>query len=255
MYTKSFLTALVGATAVSAHGYVETITAGGKTTDNYNPTTAPYQNPAPDVPGWAAQQQDLGFVAPDAAGQADIICHKSATPGKTSVTVAAGETVTVKWNTWPESHKGPLIDYLAKCSGDCSSATKADLKFFKIAEKGLTGSSWAADELISNGLKWDIAIPSDIAPGNYVLRHEIIALHSAGQANGAQFYPQCINLKITGSGSANPSGTAGTSLYTANDKGVLFDIYSGATSYPIPGPALYSSKKRRNHARDLFLVD
>ncbi|WYZ36712.1 hypothetical protein EsH8_II_000218 [Colletotrichum jinshuiense] len=255
MYTKAFLSALIGASAVSAHGFVEKITAGGQSIDNYNPTSAPYQSSPPDVPGWAAEQQDLGFVAPDATGNADIICHKSATPGKSSVKVAAGDKISVTWNTWPASHKGPVIDYLAKCSGDCSSATKADLKFFKIAEKGLTGTSWAADELLNNGLTWDITIPSDIAAGNYVLRHEIIALHSAGQENGAQFYPQCINLEVSGGGSANPTGVAGTSLYTAKDKGVIFDIYSGATSYPIPGPALYTAAKRRSHARDLFIVD
>lgn len=44
---------------------------------------------------------------------------------------------------------------------------------------------------IANNLTATVAIPSDIAPGNYVIRHEIIALHSAGQENGAQSYPQC----------------------------------------------------------------
>ncbi|OLN92290.1 Polysaccharide monooxygenase Cel61a 1 [Colletotrichum chlorophyti] len=251
---KTLLATLVGASAVSAHGFVEKITAGGKTVDNYNPTSAPYNANPPAVAGWAAEQQDLGFVAPDAAGDPDIICHKSATPGKSSIKVAAGEKISVKWNTWPESHKGPVIDYLAKCSGDCSSATKTDLKFFKIAQKGLTGGSWAADELIENDLTWDITIPGDIAAGNYVLRHEIIALHSAGQENGAQFYPQCINLEVSGGGSANPAGVAGTSLYKATDPGVLFDIYNGK-EYTVPGPALYSSAKRRSHARDLFIVD
>jgi hypothetical protein len=85
-----------------------------------------------------------------------------------------------------------------------------------------------------------VTIPSSIAPGNYVLRHEIIALHSAGQANGAQSYPQCFNLVISGSGSASPSGVVGTSLYTPTDEGILYDIYSGNTEYPIPGPALFS---------------
>jgi len=255
MYAKAFVTAVLGATAVSAHGFVEKITAGGQTITNYNPSTAPYANPKPETPGWNADQPDLGFVSPSAASNPDIICHKSATPGKKSVTVAAGEKITLTWNTWPDSHKGPVIEYLAKCSGDCSSATKTDLKFFKISEKGLSGGKWAADELVANGNKWEVTIPSDIAAGNYVLRHEIIALHSAGQENGAQFYPQCINLQVTGGGSANPSGVAGTSLYTAKDKGVLFDIYSGATSYPIPGPAVYSSKKRRSHARDIAVAN
>ncbi|KAL0941177.1 endoglucanase iv precursor [Colletotrichum truncatum] len=254
MYTKAFLTAILGASAVSAHGFVEKITAGGKTVDGLNPSSYPYQNDKPVTPGWAATNTDLGFVAPDATGNADIICHRGATPGTSSISVAAGQKVTVKWNTWPESHKGPVMDYLAKCSGDCTKATKTDLKFFKIAEKGLTSGKWAADELRENNLSWDITIPSGLAAGNYVLRHEILALHSAGSENGAQFYPQCINIQVTGGGSSNPTGVAGTSLYTAKDKGVIFDIYNNPTSYPIPGPAVVSAK-RRSHARDLNIIN
>jgi hypothetical protein len=41
-----------------------------------------------------------------------------------------------------------------------------------------------------NGFTWTVKIPSSLAPGSYVLRHEIIALHSAGSSNGAQNYPQ-----------------------------------------------------------------
>jgi hypothetical protein len=39
--------------------------------------------------------------------------------------------------------------------------------------------------------KVDVKIPSDLAPGDYLLRAEVIALHTAGQANGAQFYMSC----------------------------------------------------------------
>lgn len=73
-----------------------------------------------------------------------------------------------------------------------------------------------------------------------MLRHEIIALHSASQENGAQSYPQCLNLVVSGDGSDSPSGTVGTSLYKADDEGIVFDIYSNPTSYPFPGPELYS---------------
>lgn len=62
---------------------------------------------------------------------------------------------------------------------------------------------------IANNLTATVAIPSDIAPGNYVIRHEIIALHSAGQENGAQSYPQCKffshHLEISYSSSSSSS--------------------------------------------------
>lgn len=85
-----------------------------------------------------------------------------------------------------------------------------------------------------------MTIPASIAPGNYILRHEIIALHGAYDVGGAQFYPQCINLEITGSGSSVPSGVVASSLYTPDEPGVHYNIYNDETSpsYPIPGPAL-----------------
>lgn len=78
-------------------------------------------------------------------------------------------------------------------------------------------------------------IPSGIAPGHYVLRHEILALHSAGSPGGAQSYPQCLNLEITGSGSDTPAGVSGTALYKADDPGVLVNIYDASLEYIVPG--------------------
>lgn len=245
-----FLAILASAVTVAAHGYVSTITVGGTVHQNFNPSSDPYNPNHPARPGWSASNTDLGFVEPNNAGSPDVICHRSATPGQTSVTVAAGSTLTLQWNTWPDSHKGPVIDYLARCSGSCSSVSKTSLQFFKIAQRGLDGGVWAADRLLSNGNRWAVTIPSNLQAGNYVLRHEIIALHGAGSPNGAQLYPQCINLVVTGGGSSLPSGTAGTSLYRANDAGILFNIYNNPTSYPIPGPAL-RTRKTRSHARDL----
>lgn len=158
-----------------------------------------YSSTKPQKAGWFALNQDLGFVPPASYGTSDIACHKSALAGTTEVSVAAGSKVTLTWNTWPyDSHKGPIIDALARCSGSCTSARAADLNFFKIAQQGLTASSqtWATDKLNSQGLKWDVTIPSSLAAGSYVLRHEIIALHGAGSNNGAQSYPQARQLHI-----------------------------------------------------------
>lgn len=119
-------------------------------------------------------------------------------------------------------------------------------RFFKIDEKGLTGTSWASDELIANNASWAVTIPSTIAPGNYVLRHEIIALHGGGSENGAQLYPFCINLEVTGSGTDVPAGTLGEALYKEDDPGILVNIYVDDLDYIIPGPALYGSGSSGN---------
>ncbi|KIW39416.1 uncharacterized protein PV06_09187 [Exophiala oligosperma] len=242
-------TALVGVlglvSRVSAHGIVSGIVAGGKWYSGYNPSFQ-YQNPPPVVAGWSIpEDNDYGFVSDYTSP--DIICHKGATPGGVYVSVAAGESLELQWSEWPESHRGPMIDYLASCGdGDCTSVDKTQLKFNKIDEAGLVDGSnppgtWASDDMIANNNSWVVTVPSTIAPGKYVLRHETIALHSAFDVGGAQNYPQCINLEITGSGSTSlTGGTVGTELYDAQDPGILINIYEAPIkSYVVPGPPLF----------------
>ncbi|KFY63798.1 hypothetical protein V496_03682 [Pseudogymnoascus sp. VKM F-4515 (FW-2607)] len=232
--------------SVSAHGTVSGIVVDGTLNTGYSPSFQ-FSNPPPVVAGWSIPEDlDNGFVDPARFQDPDIICHVGATNAGTSITVAAGSTVELQWTPWPESHKGPVIDYLASCNGECETVDKTALKFFKIGEEGLidgknSPGNWASDKLIANDNTWVATIPADIAPGNYVLRHEIIALHSAYDSNGAQNYPQCINLVVTGSGTAKPAGVAGTELYKITDPGILIDIYKTLASYVIPGPALYNS--------------
>jgi hypothetical protein len=62
------------------------------------------------VYGWTTTVTDNGFVAPDAFSTGDIICHRGASPAALSAPVEAGSTIDVTWNTWPESHKGPVSE-------------------------------------------------------------------------------------------------------------------------------------------------
>ncbi|CAJ2512449.1 Uu.00g054640.m01.CDS01 [Anthostomella pinea] len=232
----------------AAHGYVSGVTVnGGSWVDGSNPNW--YYQPegtAPDTPGWKALNQDNGFVSPDAYDTNDIACHKSATPGETYITASAGDTLTLYWNTWPDTHHGPVLNYLAECSGECTAATADGLSFTKISEAGLLSGSnpgtWATDTLIANNFTADVIIPGSLAAGNYVLRHEIIALHSAASANGAQSYPQCLNIQVGGSGStALPAGEPATDFYSSADPGILFSLYTAFTSYTIPGPDVWTA--------------
>lgn len=233
------------AASVSAHGYVQGVVAGGEWYQGYNPSFQ-YANPAPIVIGWS-DPEDLGngFIPPSNYSTPDIICHLGATPAGTSAKVAAGSVVELQWTDWPESHHGPVIDYLAKCTDSCTDVDKTTLKFFKIDQVGLVDDTtvpgtWGTDQLIANNNSWTVTIPKSIAPGNYVLRHEIIALHSAGTADGAQNYPQCINLEVTSDGTDAPAGTLGEKLYKEDAPGVIVNIYQSLSTYMIPGPTLYS---------------
>ncbi|KAL9113787.1 MAG: hypothetical protein Q9227_002232 [Pyrenula ochraceoflavens] len=92
-------------------------------------------------------------------------------------------------NPIASSHHGPISAYLAKVDNAATTGTSG-LKWFKISEDGLTNSNnqWAVDRMIAAG-GWNyFTIPTCIAPGDYLLRVELIALHSAYTSGGAQFY-------------------------------------------------------------------
>lgn len=74
-------------------------------------------------------------------------------------------------------------------------------------------------------------VPSDIAPGQYLLRAEVIALHVASSVGGAQFYMSCYQITIGGSGSAAPPTVSIPGTYNANDPGILINIYTQLNSY------------------------
>ncbi|KAF9877200.1 hypothetical protein CkaCkLH20_05466 [Colletotrichum karsti] len=244
--TSGLLVALASVASVAAHGHVTNVVVNGVSYRNYIPVQDPYNSNPPLVAGWSTNQRDNGFVEPNNYNQPDIICHREGASGKGRITVTAGDTIQLQWTEWPDSHKGPVMDFLANCNGPCNGIDKTALRFFKIDGAGLIDApqqtnKWAATALIDNGNAWLVRIPENIAPGHYVLRHDIIALHSAGQSNGAQSYPQCINLEITGDGTYYPPGVPGTALYGKDDPGIFYNIYRDKVNdYVIPGPSIIS---------------
>jgi len=194
---------------------------------------------------------------------ADIACNTGLnTPVSTAVvTIPAGAVVSQWWehvlggpqtpgdpdNPIASSHKGPLMTYLAKVT-DASIDTGAGLKWFKVAEEGLdtTTGKWGVDSMIAGAGWWNFTMPTCIAPGEYLLRHELIALHNAETAKEAQFYLSCAGIKVTGSGTETPTDTVSfPGAYSASDPGILINIYgntgqpdNGRKPYTIPGPAV-----------------
>jgi len=84
----------------------------------------------------------------------------------------------------------------------------------------LTGTNWGTAVVFAT-LKWTSRIPPTLAPGNYLIRHELLALH---QADTPQWYPECAQLVVTGSGTATPSGSYLTPIpayASATDPGVM----------------------------------
>ncbi|OTB03494.1 glycoside hydrolase family 61 protein [Hypoxylon sp. CI-4A] len=241
--TSIILSALLSAVEVRAHGIASAVVIDSTFYNGYNPSYQ-YESPPPTVVGWSVPD-DLQntFISPDKFGTPDMICHLGATPAGAAAPVKGGDVIEVQWTPWPASHKGPVLDYLANCNGACEIIDKTKLEFFKIGEADWVDQAndlWAANVLANNNNSWFVRIPEDIAPGNYVLRHEIIALHAAANPNGAQSYPFCYNLVVDSQGTATPVGIPATQFYKSDDPGIKFDLFSHPTAYVIPGPALYS---------------
>jgi cellulase len=104
------------------------------------------------------------------------------------------------------------------------------VNFFKVEGKGYNAAKgkWANEEIIANGNKNQFKIPSDIKPGLYILRTELLSLHGNGQTYNPglkglpQFYIHCFNIEITGSGTATPQGVKFPGGYPKGDAGVGF---------------------------------
>lgn len=72
------------------------------------------------------------------------------------------------------------MTYLANCGGDCRIFDPSTLSYFKIDHAGFENGKWIRDNIIANHNSYSLTIPEDIAPDNYIIRHELLALHSAG---------------------------------------------------------------------------
>ena len=242
----------------SAHSHINYLIINGELFPGFNPKIT--TNPANTI-GWFTTAADDGFVPPSNYSTADIICHRDGAPPKAHAPVKAGDKIHLQWNGWPKSHQGPVMSYLASCAGQlsgCATVNKNNLTFFKIDnsaptflnESGGPPGYWATDVLIASNNSWLIEIPPGIEPGPYVLRHEIIALHYAARPDGAQNYPQCFNLWVTGNDTAHApaitegvgegQGTKPTSFYKAADPGISINISSSLITYQIPGPTVVS---------------
>jgi lytic cellulose monooxygenase (C1-hydroxylating) len=114
-----------------------------------------------------------------------------------------------------------------------------DVEFFKIDESTYDPATevWGTDQLIKDNSTRTVTIPSNIKPGMYVVRHEIISLHFAFRENnqkhtsGAQFYPTCFKVQVLGAGKDTPAGEKLPGAYHWNDKGILDNIYYSENSY------------------------
>ncbi|KAH9941875.1 glycosyl hydrolase family 61-domain-containing protein [Epithele typhae] len=184
----------------------------------------------------------------------DIACNANAASSKGVCQVMPGDSVSVEMHQQPGDrscaneaiggdHFGPVQIYMAKVS-DATSAVGSSAAWFKVTEMGMPSMApdyWATEVLNNNCGHFTFTVPSGIAPGNYLIRAEVIALHVASTLGQAQFYMSCYQINVGGSGTASPPTVKFPGAYSASDPGILINIYTQLNSYIIPGPTPYAS--------------
>ncbi|KAF9447739.1 lytic polysaccharide monooxygenase [Macrolepiota fuliginosa MF-IS2] len=184
---------------------------------------------------------------------ADLACNAGAATSANVCTVAPGDRVTVEMHQQPGqrscgseaiggAHYGPVLAYMAAVS-DATTAVGSQASWFKVSHMGLVSNNpdyFGTQVLNDNCGHYTFTIPN-ISPGNYLLRAEVIALHVASSAGGAQFYPACFQLSVTGSSSGSPPTVKIPGAYSAQDPGILIDIHQTLTDYVVPGPTPYGT--------------
>ncbi|KAI0760513.1 glycoside hydrolase family 61 protein [Fomes fomentarius] len=190
---------------------------------------------------------------------ADIACNANPSSSQGICQVLPGDEVTVEMHQQSNDrscaneaiggqHYGPVIVYMGKVA-DAKTASGSSTGWFKVAELGLPSNNpdyWGTRayylaSLDDNCGHFTFKVPQDIAPGDYLIRAEVIALHVASGAGGAQFYMSCYQVNVGGSGSASPATVSFPGAYSAQDPGILINIHQDLDTYVIPGPTPYGT--------------
>ena len=165
--------------------------------------------------------------------------------------VNAGSNLTFEYRAVPDvsavsggvsidpNHKGPCAIYMKKVTDSSASNNAAGDGWFKIMEDGYdsVAGKWCTEKLIPNDGHLSATVPSDLAPGYYLVRPELLALHQADKTPpDPQFYVGCAQIFLNSSGSATPPNTVAIPGYVnMSTPGTsfpsLFSIASGYSSY------------------------
>ncbi|KAJ1558439.1 hypothetical protein HK096_000736 [Nowakowskiella sp. JEL0078] len=158
------------------------------------------------------------------------------------LSVTAGDTVTVHWTNGPgdtnpigAAHYGPCMVYIGQ-----GLKPPGWTKIYETTPD--SAGDWCLNLIGNNANLYTFKVPSALAPGNYVVRIHLTALHAAGSAGGAQFYVRCMDLIVTGSGTSIPPFSdpiPGTWNLTTPGK-TASDGASYANYYPSWGGTLWA---------------
>ncbi|KAG6907780.1 hypothetical protein DXG01_007387 [Tephrocybe rancida] len=224
------------ATSALAHGFVAKITIDGTS----------YQGNVPNGKEDPSIIRLIDTTSPTkGATNPAVNCGPGAGPAALVADAQPGSQLEFTWDSgnggnWPHN-TGPMLNYMASCgSTTCDKFDSTKAKWFKIGQQGKKpNGDWVQADVMA-GAPATVTIPKTLAPGNYMIRHEIIALHLATSEGGAEWYPSCAQLKVGGSQTGAPTASELVSLpgaYSDTDPGI-FDpsVFDRQASYTFPGP-------------------
>lgn len=97
--------------------------------------------------------------------------------------------------------------------------------------------------MVPGNAGYSYTVPPCLADGYYLVRHEIITVFQASTYPGAQLYPGCHQLQVTG-GKGSTSAVPADSLvafpgaYKPSDPGITWS--SQSKEYTVPGPPVFA---------------
>lgn len=156
--------------------------------------------------------------------------------------------------TLDPSHKGPCAVYMKKVDDATSDSIAAGDGWFKIwqSDYDAPANKWCTEKLIENNGHLSVVIPEDIRAGYYLVRPELLALHSAQEdPPDPQFYVGCAQLFVQSSGTNSPATVSiGEGTYDLSMPGVTYNIYKDPLPlpYPMPGPPPYQPNGDSNES-------
>lgn len=222
--------------SASAHGFVHVFGVDG----NDNQGNVPEGSRDTPSPIRQVTSQDPIYGATNPS----VNCGTGAPNAALVVDAMPGSKLSWDWRTaslglWPHD-TGPMLTYLASCgSTTCDQFDARTAKWFKIDQAGQDGHGGWIQKQIMNGAVYNATLPKNLAPGQYLVRHEIIALHLATTKGKAEFYPSCQQIKVGGNGTGVPSQDELLSFpgaYSDDDPGLYTpDIYNAEFQYVFPG--------------------
>jgi cellulase len=261
--TAFFLSLLAG--HASAHTYIWGVFVNGKDQGLFKGIRTPAYNGAPGKGGYNnSPVKDLDSI--------DLRCNVMGDiPAADTIKVAPGDNLTFDWHhdyrnetddIIASSHHGPSLIYI-------SPDPPTENSFVKIWHEGKYESNpfpqagkWSTTaDIRENHGRMHVRIPKDLKAGHYLIRAEIIAFHEGevsykvNPRRGAQFYPNCVQIEVTGDGEVDlpTTGVSFPGAYKYDDPGVVHNIYCStetkkattsttpcATEYTIPGGTVWS---------------